>query len=135
MAGQHNHPKPISSQSSFRHISTTKQFFYDKPTGAIKSFYDNKCIDMDYVSPCALRFDSGVRSALTTIQSKTAGRTPDVFYNLYLNGCNKRYNQQFIIPLVWIPDIFLSSVRLANAQQTLCWTAQTELQSNNVNMT
>jgi len=64
--------------------------------------------------------------------SKTAG---DKFYNLYLNGCNKRYNQQFIIPLVWIPDIFLDSVRLVSTQQTLCWTAQTELQSNNVNMT
>ncbi|EJK46009.1 hypothetical protein THAOC_35347, partial [Thalassiosira oceanica] len=90
--------------------ATNQQFFYDMPTGAIKTFYDDKCIDMDYT-------------------------TGDKFYNLYLNGCNKRYNQQFIIPQVWIPDVFLDSIRLVNAQQTLCWTAQTELHSNNVNMT
>ncbi|EJK74629.1 hypothetical protein THAOC_03682 [Thalassiosira oceanica] len=93
--------------------ATNQKFFYDLPSGAIKTFYNDKCIDMDY----------------------TAGQNPDIFYNLYLNDCNKRYSQQFIIPLVWIPDIFLSSVRLANTQQTLCWTAQTELHSNNVNMT
>ncbi|EJK46274.1 hypothetical protein THAOC_35064, partial [Thalassiosira oceanica] len=89
--------------------ATNQQFFYDLPSGAIKTFYD-KCIDMDYT-------------------------TGDKFYNLYLNGCNERYNQQFIIPQVWIPDIFLDSIRLVNTQQTLCWTAQTELHSNNVNMT
>ena len=50
------------------HISSTKQFFYDMPTGAIKTFYDDKCIDMDNVSPCAFRFYSWVRSILTTIQ-------------------------------------------------------------------
>ncbi|EJK47460.1 hypothetical protein THAOC_33814, partial [Thalassiosira oceanica] len=28
--------------------ATNQQFFYDMPSGAIKTFYDDKCIDMDY---------------------------------------------------------------------------------------
>ena len=104
---------------AYSHDELNQKWYYDGKTKGLKTYYDDKCLDL-------------ATEAIIDIVDNQRTKLVDQ-WDLYMNEeCHGGSNQQFLVPMLWLPSSYLDEVRIFY-NRTLCMTADTD-DYNNVHM-